>query len=53
MLSKIKNYIKYNIGIPIGLDNIAENISWDLMKNQRLKHITIKRHETKCLQDSN
>jgi len=27
MLSKIKNYIKYNTGIPIGLDNIEENIS--------------------------
>ena len=49
MLSKIKNYIKYNIGIPIGLDNIAENISWDLMKNQRLKHITIRIHGTKYL----
>ena len=53
MLSKIKNYIKYNIGIPIGLDNIEENISWDLMKKSEIKAYYNKKHETKCLQDSN
>jgi hypothetical protein len=37
MLSKIKNYIKYNTGIPIGLDNIEKNISLDLMKKSEIK----------------
>ncbi len=32
MISKIKNYIKQNTGILIRLDDIAENMNWDLMK---------------------
>ena len=32
MLSKVKNYIKENTGILIRLDDIAENMNWDLMK---------------------
>jgi len=31
MLSKIKNYIRENTGILIRLDDIAENMNWDLM----------------------
>ena len=31
MLSKIKNYIKKNTGILIRLDDIAENMNWNLM----------------------
>jgi hypothetical protein len=37
MLSKIKKYIKYNTGILILLDDIAENVSWDLMKKSEIK----------------
>ena len=36
MLSKIKNYIKQNTGILIRLDDIAENMNWDLMKKSEL-----------------
>ena len=32
MFLKIKNYIKKNTGILIRLDDIAENMNWDLMK---------------------
>ena len=32
MLSKIRNYIAENTGILIRLDDIAENMNWDLMK---------------------
>ncbi len=32
MLSKIKNYVSDNTGILIRLDDIAENMNWDLMK---------------------
>ena len=32
MLSKIKKYIKENTGILIRLDDIAENMNWDLME---------------------
>ena len=32
MLSKIKNYITDNTGILIRLDDIAENMNWDLME---------------------
>ena len=31
MFSKIKNYISKNTGILIRLDDIAENMNWDLM----------------------
>jgi|TARA_Y100000294_G_scaffold99019_1_gene92090 hypothetical protein len=37
MLSKIKKYIKYNTGILILLDDIVENVSWDLMKKSEIK----------------
>jgi len=37
MLSKIKKYIKYNTGILILLDDIAKNVSWDLMKKSEIK----------------
>ena len=36
MLSKIKNYITGNTGILIRLDDIAENMNWDLMKKSEL-----------------
>ena len=36
MFSKIKNYIKENTGILIRLDDIAENMNWDLMKKSEL-----------------
>lgn len=36
MLSKIKNYITNNTGILIRLDDIAENMNWDLMKKIEL-----------------
>jgi len=36
MLSKIKNYITDNTGILIRLDDIAENMNWDLMKKTEL-----------------
>ena len=36
MLSKIKNYITENTGILIRLDDIAENMNWDLMKKSEL-----------------
>ena len=36
MLSKIKNYITDNTGILIRLDDIAENMNWDLMKKSEL-----------------
>ena len=36
MLSKIKNYIKENTGILIRLDDIAENMNWDLMSKSEL-----------------
>ena len=36
MLSKIKNYIKKNTGILIRLDDIAENMNWDLMNKSEL-----------------
>ena len=36
MLSKIKNYITDNTGILIRLDDIAENMNWDLMKKLEL-----------------
>ena len=36
MLSKIKNYIKKNTGILIRLDDIAENMNWDLMSKSEL-----------------
>ena len=32
MFSKIKNYVNENTGILIRLDDIAENMNWDLMK---------------------
>ena len=32
MFVKIKNYIKENTGILIRLDDIAENMNWDLME---------------------
>ena len=32
MFLKAKNYIKENTGILIRLDDIAENMNWDLMK---------------------
>jgi len=36
MFSKIKNYISKNTGILIRLDDIAENMNWDLMKKSEL-----------------
>ena len=36
MLTKIKNYITDNTGILIRLDDIAENMNWDLMKKSEL-----------------
>ena len=36
MFSKIKNYITDNTGILIRLDDIAENMNWDLMKKTEL-----------------
>ena len=36
MFSKIKNYITENTGILIRLDDIAENMNWDLMKKSEL-----------------
>ena len=36
MLSKIKNYITDNTGILIRLDDITENMNWDLMKKSEL-----------------
>ena len=32
MLSKIKNYISDNTGILIRIDDVAENMNWDLME---------------------
>ena len=32
MLSKIKNYIADNTGILIRIDDIAENMNWDMME---------------------
>ena len=36
MFSKIKKYISKNTGILIRLDDVAENMSWDLMKKLEL-----------------
>jgi len=36
MFSKIKNYIAENTGILIRLDDIAENMNWDLMEKSEL-----------------
>ena len=36
MLSKIKKYITENTGILIRLDDIAENMNWDLMEKSEL-----------------
>ena len=36
MFSKIKNYISENTRILIRLDDIAENMNWDLMKKSEL-----------------
>ena len=36
MFSKIKKYIAKNTGILIRLDDVAENMSWDLMKKLEL-----------------
>ena len=36
MFLKIKNYITENTGILIRLDDIAENMNWDLMKRSEL-----------------
>ena len=36
MINKIKNYIKKNTGILIRLDDIAENMNWDLMEKSEL-----------------
>ena len=36
MFSKIKNYISENTGILIRLDDIAENMNWDLMEKSEL-----------------
>ena len=36
MLSKIKNYITDNTGILIRLDDIAENMNWDMMEKAEL-----------------
>ena len=36
MLSKIKNYITDNTGTLIRIDDIAENMNWDIMKKSEL-----------------
>jgi len=36
MFSKIKNYIAKNTGILIRIDDVAENMNWDLMKKSEL-----------------
>ena len=36
MLSKIKNYVSDNTGILIRLDDITENMNWDLMEKSEL-----------------
>ena len=36
MFSKIKNYITENTGILNRLDDIAENMNWDLMEKSEL-----------------
>ena len=36
MFSKIKNYISDNTGILIRIDDIAENMNWDLMEKSEL-----------------
>ena len=36
MLSKVRNYITDNTGILIRLDDITENMNWDLMKTEHL-----------------
>ena len=36
MLLKIKNYISDNTGILIRIDDIAENMNWDLMEKSEL-----------------
>ncbi len=36
MLSKIKNYITDNTGILIRIDDIAENMNWDIMEKSEL-----------------
>ena len=36
MFSKIKNYITDNTGILIRIDDIAENMNWDLMEKSEL-----------------
>ena len=36
MLTKIKNYISKNTGILIRIDDVAENMNWDLMKKSEL-----------------
>ena len=36
MFSKIKNYIAENTGILIRIDDVAENMNWDLMKKSEL-----------------
>ena len=36
MISLVKNYIKKNTGILIRLDDIAENMNWDLMEKSEL-----------------
>jgi len=36
MIAKIKEYIKKNTGILIRLDDIAENMNWDLMNKSEL-----------------
>ena len=36
MLIKTKNYIRNNTGILIRIDDVAENMNWDLMKKSEL-----------------
>ena len=36
MFLKIKNYISDNTGILIRLDDIAENMNWDLMEKSEI-----------------
>ena len=36
MLSKIKNYIADNTGILIRIDDVAENMNWNLMEKTEL-----------------
>ena len=36
MLSKIKKYITDNTGILIRIDDVAENMNWDLMRKTEL-----------------